>query len=66
MFPCLDEPGYKATFEAEISVPSNTNLTVLFNTDEVHPAVTSRQVDLGAICEHWRVPISDAMSLLLR
>jgi hypothetical protein len=39
MFPCVDEPAYKATFSATISVPARTvsSLTVLFNTAETSP-----------------------------
>jgi aminopeptidase N len=31
-YPCFDEPAFKARFSASISVPSNQNLTCLFNT----------------------------------
>jgi len=34
MFPCVDEPAYKATFGATITVPDAAGLTVLFNTAE--------------------------------
>jgi aminopeptidase 2 len=32
MFPCADNPSFKATFNIKISVPSNKKLTVLSNT----------------------------------